>query len=321
MTTTPDTPPIDEFADAFASLQAAEHPAAKVETSVPAPAAPATPVAETPAPVDPAAPVVPVDPAVPVDPDALVEAVKPAPAATEPPDLAAQLAAARAELAEARKAPVAPVEVAKPAPVVETPAPAPIYTADEQATLTKYQEDWPDVVKGEALTRRAEYQGLINHVFESLRPTIEALQESAQKNSSRTQYSDLVALVPDYQQVREPTLAWIETQPGFLKKAYQDVAANGSAQDVAHLIDRFKKETDYVPASGVGTTGAPVVPAVEPAAAAARTVPPVRAALPAAAAAAATSLKVVKSSRSEPTTVPDPNDFDAAFAEFSAKTN
>jgi hypothetical protein len=317
MPTTPDTPPVDEFADAFATLQATENPDAKVETPVPAPAAPVTPAAvETPAPAgDPPAPA---EPAVPVDPDAPVEAVKPVP---EAPDLAAQLATARAELAEARKAPVAPVAPVAPAPVVETPAPPPIYTADEQATLTKYQEDWPDVVKGEALTRRAEYQGLINHVFESLRPTIEALQESAQKNSSRTQYSDLVALVPDYQQVREPTLAWIETQPGFLKKAYQDVAANGSAQDVAHLIERFKKETDYVPASGAGAPGAPVVPAAEPAAAAARTVPPVRAALPAAAAAAATSLKVVKSGRTEPTTAPDPNDFDAAFAEFSSKTN
>jgi hypothetical protein len=316
MPTTPDTPPVDDFADAFATLQAAENPSAKVETPVPAPAAPATPAAvETPAPAgDPPAPA---EPAVPVDPDAPVEAVKPPP---EAPDLAAQLATARAELAEARKAPVAPVAPAAPAPVVETPAPPPIYTADEQATLTKYQEDWPDVVKGEALTRRAEYQGLINHVFESLRPTIEALQESAQKNSSRTQYSDLVALVPDYQQVRDPTLAWIETQPGFLKAAYKEVAANGSAEDVAHLIDRFKKETNYV--APVATD--PPVATDTPAAttpAAARTVLAPRAALPAAAAAAATSLKVVKSSRTEPVTAPDPNDYDAAFAEFATKTN
>jgi hypothetical protein len=319
MTTTPDTPPVDEFADAFATLQAAENPVAKVETPVPAPAVASTPAAvETPAPAgDPPAPA---EPAVPVDPDAPADAVKPAPVVSEPPDLAAQLAAVRAELVEARKAPVAPVAPVAPAPVVETPAPPPVYTADEQATLAKYQEDWPDVVKGEALTRRAEYQGLINHVFESLRPTIEALQESAQKNSSRTQYSDLVSLVPDYPQVREPTLAWIETQPGFLKKAYQDVAANGSAEDVAHLIERFKKETNYV--APVATD--PPVATDKPVAttpAAARTVPPARTTLPAAAAAAATSLKVVKSSRTEPVTAPDPNDFDAAFAEFASKTN
>lgn len=318
MTTTPDTPPVDDFADAFASLQAAENPVAKVETPVPAPATPATPVAETPAPAgDPPAPA---DPAAPADPDAPVEAAKPAPAAPAEPDLAAQLAAVRAELAEARKAPVAPVETPKPAPAVETPAPPPIYTTDEQATLTKYQEDWPDVVKGEALTRRAEYQGLINHVFESLRPTIEALQESAQRNSSRTQYSDLVALVPDYQQVRDPTLAWIETQPGFLKAAYKEVAANGSAEDVAHLIDRFKKETNYVAPVATDPPAATDTPAATTPAGV-RTVPAARAALPAAAAAAATSLKVVKSSRTEPVTAPDPNDFDAAFAEFSSKTN
>jgi hypothetical protein len=320
MTTTPDTPPVDDFADAFASLQATETPVTRVETPVPASAAPAVPAAETPPPVgDP--PAEPADPAAPADPDAPAE-VKPAPAASEPPDLAAQLAAARAELAEARKAPVAPA-----APVAETPAPPPppVYTADEQAKITKYQEDWPDVVTGEALIRRAEYQGLINHVFESLRPTIEALQESAQKNSSRTQYSDLVALVPDYQQVREPTLAWIETQPGFLKVAYKEVAANGSAQDVAHLIDRFKKETDYVasetPAATLPANPAGAAATVPSATPVARVAPAARAALPAAAAAAATSLKVVKTSRSEPTTAPDPNDFDAAFAEFSSKTN
>jgi hypothetical protein len=204
---------------------------------------------------------------------------------------------------------------AAPAPAAVAPAaatPPPLYTPEEQAVVDGYMKDWSDVAKGEALLRRAEYQQLVGYMFETLRPRLEALEAQSETTSTRTQYQDLKDLVPDYDQVRDPTLAWIEQQPAYLKAAYQQVAASGSAKDVADLITRFKKETSYAaPAAttpAATATGAVAAPATV-----------AGAGLAPAAAAAATSLRVVKSSRSDPVSQPDPNDFDAAFKEFAAR--
>jgi hypothetical protein len=230
----------------------------------------------------------------------------------------------QAELAALKKQ-VAPAEGARP----EAP---PLYTSDEQAVIDGYLKEWPDVAKGEALMRRAEYSQLIKYVFEQFAPRLEALETSQTSTSTRTQYQDIVSLVPDYDSVRDATLAWIETQPGYLKSAYQKVAEEGSPQDVADLITRFKKETGYVakrdgaaaPAAAAPTQGAGAATAgaagaqaggTQAAGASAGAVP---ASLPAAAQAAAAALKPVKTTRSEPVSAPDPNDFDAAFKEYAS---
>lgn len=213
---------------------------------------------------------------------------------------AARIAALEAQIAAFKPA-------ATPAPVAEvTPAaPTPVYSTDEQAVLDKYTKDWPDIAAGEALTRRAEYRELVGYVFAQVRAQLDPLMEFTQKQQGRSQYTDLVALVPDYDTVRDKTLAWVDTQPEYLKKAYQDVANGGTPADVADLIARFKKDTAYA-ATSVAAVVAPVAPA-KPAAA-----------LPTAAAAALPNLRVVKSVRTEPTAVADPNNFDAAFAEFAS---
>lgn len=216
----------------------------------------------------------------------------------------------------------------RPAPAAEAPRPAeetkpaPQYNDEENTFLSKYREDWPDVFRGEQLQRRAEYQQLVTYMFEQLRPTLEALQSTSERTSSRSQYQDIKDLVTDYDAVRQPTLNWIDTQPDYLKNAYKQVAESGSAKDVADLITRFKKETGYVGAApaggstGVVPAGASAAAPASGAAAPAATAP--AAGLAPAAAAAVASLKVVKSSRSEPVTAADPNDFDAAFKEAVA---
>lgn len=244
------------------------------------------------------------------------EAPAPTPAPAAQPDYATQIAALTAQLEELKKAPAAEA----PAP---TPAPAqPVYTDDEKKIVEDYLKEWPDTARGEALLRRAEYQQLVGFMFEQLRPRLEALEAGYQTSSTRTQYQDIVALVPDYDDVRDKTLAWIDTQPAYLKAAYQQVANEGSAKDVADLITRFKKETNYVAAGGTGGTPAPAAPAAASAPAAGTGAAPAPAApsggLAPAAAAAAASLRVVKTSRSEPVSAPDPNDFEAAFKEFAS---
>jgi 2-oxoglutarate dehydrogenase E2 component (dihydrolipoamide succinyltransferase) len=215
----------------------------------------------------------------------------------------------QAELAELKRNPTAaaPAPALTPTPAAATPAAAASpFTPEEQAIVDSYVKEWPDMARGEMLLRRAEYGQLVNHIFEQLRPRLEALEQGYETTSTRTQYSDLVKLVPDYDDVRDKTLAWIETQPAYLKAAYQNVANTGSASDVADLITRFKKETGYAAPAAAAPAPTPTPAAAAPAAAAG---------LAPAAAAAAASLKIVKSSRSEPVTTPDPDDFDAAFKE------
>lgn len=305
----------DEFDAAFAELEAGTPPAAAPVAEAPA-ADPVVPAAETPpAEVTPPAEAPPAE----ITPPAAAEPAAP----TVAPEVAAQLAELQARL-DAYEKP-APAPEAPPAPT----EPPPLYTAEEQAILDKYNQEWPDVSRGEALIRRGEYAQVVRFIFDQLAPQLAELadlRQAVDRTSTRTQYDEIVDLVPDYDDVRDATLAWIDTQPAYLKAAYQNVANTGTPQDVADLITRFKRETNYAaPAASTpaaqsgGTPPAGVAPAAPVAPAAASPAP--NASLPAAAAAAAASLKPVKTGRSEPVSAPDPNDFDAAFAEYAKAAN
>jgi len=200
-------------------------------------------------------------------------------------------------------------QMAATAAPAATPAPAetPLYSAEEQTALDAYHTEWKDVAVGEALVRRAEYKQLVGYIFGQIAPHLDALRTSTETTSARTRYTVLRERVADYDQVRDATLAWVATQPPYLRAAYESVTNNGTPEDVVDLIGRFKKETGYV-----SKTAAPVASA--PAAAPVSSAP---APLSAEVAAAVASLRPVTSGRTEPAQASDPNDFDAAFAEFA----
>lgn len=294
LTPAPAPSPDDDFAAAFAALQApvGSVPKAATESVDPPPAPPGPNPDPVPAPTpDP-------DPADPADPPAVPPAPEPI-----PDSVAARMAQLEAELAALKEVKAAPADPPAPAPA---PVEAPLYTAEEQAAIDKYRTEWPDIAAGEALARRAEYRQIVSYVFDQVRQQLEPIQQFAQRQQGRTQYDDIVDLVPDYDDVRDATLAWVEQQPEYLKAAFKQVAASGTPTDVADLISRFKRETGY------GATA----PAAAPVAAAAPTPAPAPA-IPAAAATAAKNLRVVKSGRSEPVPGSDPNDFDGAFVAFA----
>jgi len=229
---------------------------------------------------------------------------------TEIDQLKNNLAAERA----AREA--AAAEAAKPAPAEVKELP--LYSADEQAILTKYQEDWPDVSKAEALMRRAEYKDLVGYIFQQVRAELAPLQDFVSTQAPRTQYSEITKLVPDYDDVRDKALAWVDSQPAYLKAAYKQVTDGGSPEEVADLLNRFKKETNYVspaaPANPPAATPAGAAPFTPPAAPAKPAAP----ALPAAATKAAAKLAVVKTGRTEQESGSSDEDFDGAFAKYAA---
>lgn len=309
MTTPTTTPEVDEFAAAFADLNS---PAPKAETP-PADAPPAetppadAPPVETPPTDAPPAETPPTD-APPVEtPPADAPPVETPPADAPPvAETEEQMRARiRAELeAELKPKAAAPAPAPAPAdPPAPTPAPAKIYTEEEDKILEKYKNDWPDIAAAEQLARRADSYRVVEHIFAQLRPILNELQERVGAQSKRSMYDDLIDLVPDYDDVRDKTLEWIATQPDYLKTAYQQVANEGTPDQVADLINRFKRETGYQNSAPVAKPAAPATPAPAVAPAVAK---------------AAAALKPVTTTRSEPKAdIPDKNDYDSAFAEFS----
>jgi hypothetical protein len=219
-------------------------------------------------------------------------AAAPAPVAKTPEEIAAEAEAAKlaAAPASATKMPEedpriaalqAQIDALQPKPVA--PAPAEVYTAEEKTFLSEYAENWPDIAKAEALTRRAEYRGLVEYIFQQVEAKYAPALDYTQNRGVQDQYSAIKSLVPDYDAVRDKTLAWVDTQPAWLKAAYTKVASEGTPEEVAGLIGLYKKEQ-----------GIAIAPAIAPA-----IVPAIAPAITPAAKAAAVKLTLVKTGRSE----------------------
>lgn len=181
----------------------------------------------------------------------------------------------------------------QPQPQAQQPQQAPLFTPDEIKELEAYEKDWPDVAKAEALRRRAEYSQLISYVFQQVSQRLAPLEQQTAGVSTRSHLNDLYTLIPDYDQVRDPVLAWVDQQPAYLKNAYMQVAQQGTPAEVADLVGRYKQ------ANGVQApvARAPAAPA-----------PQVRK--------AAAALAPVQSARSNVAETA-PEDFDSAFAAFA----
>ena len=306
----------DDFAAAFDQLAQELMPPAAEPAPAAAEAAPAvvdSAAESAPAAAEPAAAAAESAPAA-AEPAAA--AAESAPAAAEPAAAAAEPAAPseleqlRAELAELKAQVKAPA-AAEPAPAAKPAEPAPLYSSAEQEALAAYENEWPDVAKGEALKRRGEYQRLVSHIFSEVQRVYGPAVEYYQSRSERDQYTDLKAAISDYDEVRDKTIEWANQQPSYLKAAYTKVIEEGTPEEVADLVDRFKKETGYV--------SAPAATTAKPAPAGGMAAPAnSKTELPAAAKQAAKALRVVDTKRAEQTSLDDPNDFDGAFKQFAA---
>lgn len=193
------------------------------------------------------------------------------------------------------------VKKAEPEPAKQT-APAeepPAYSPEESEFLESYLNDWPDVAKAEALRRRAEYQQLLGYVFQEVAKEFRPIMETVKVLSERTHLSDLQTAVTDYGDVRDKVIAWVGTQPAYLQTAYKHVITSGTVDEVADLVDRYKRE------AGVTQRAAPVSKKATE--------------LPPATKQAAAELAPVSSKRSAVVQAADPSDFEAAFATFAEK--
>lgn len=177
--------------------------------------------------------------------------------------------------------------------------PAAVFSEEESQFLQEYERDWPDVARAEALRRRAEYQDLVGYVFQEVAKEISPILDIVQSLSTRTHLQDLQEVVTDYDDVRDKVVDWVAAQPAYLQPAYNYVIQNGTVDEVADLINRYKEAT------GVQLQASP----------ASKKEPE----LPTATKQAAASLAPVSSKRSAVIQADDPGDFDSAFASFADK--
>lgn len=272
----------DAFTAAFAQFGTSETPVEPVVTPPAEPAVtepeattPDTTTPETPAPET-------TTPETPVD----------EPATPSDDDLLARLAALVRQPAEKKEEP-AP----EPVPPADTTPEPEIYSADEKTFLAEYEKDWPDVAKAEALRRRAEYRDLVNHVFREVAKELGPISQTLRTLAERTHLSDLHEKVEDYDDVRDKVIDWVNNQPAYLQNAYKHVIQQGTPDEIADLVSRYKKET--APTTPTATTQKP------------------EAELPATTKQAVAALAPVSSKRSTIVQADDPNDYEGAFAAFA----
>lgn len=203
-----------------------------------------------------------------------------------------------------KEQPAAPAAPATQAPAAPAEQARPLYTEDEVAYLQNYQKEWPDVHRAEALIRRGEHTQLLNYVFNELAKEIRPLMETVQVLSQRTFLGDLTQKVEDYDTVRDQVIDWVGTQPAYLQAAYNHVIENGSVDEIADLIGRYKREVGASAAPAAGAAPAPKKVDTE---------------LPPATKQAAAALAPVSSKRTVVPQAVDPTDFEAAFSAFASK--
>ena len=247
----------DEFSDAFAEAVkpveavappapppvSADSPAASAVEAPAAAAEPLEPVAAAPAPVEPPAPVIPPE-----------IAPEPAKAAAAPQISDDELLKRFASLV---RQPPAQAERA-PEPAAPAPAP-PMFTDDESKFLASYEKDWPDVARAEALRRRADMQVLANYIFQEIAQNVGPVMQTTRQLAEQQQVANLRSYAPDYDQIREQVISWVDKQPSFLKSSMKNVISNGTYEEVTSLMGLWRQSNPD--AAG---QPAPVAPAPKP---------------------------------------------------------
>lgn len=238
MTTAPNTETLleEDFGKAFEQLsELGDKPTPRdFSAAEPAPAADAEPASEI------------------VDPPPAAAAADDEPAAA----VAAEDARVAAPAAPAAEAPtehllerfVRAVETRQPAPQPapqQTPPQEPqLYAPDEIEALTNFEKDWPDVAKAIQLMLRGTVTQNNAAVFQRLGEVLGPQLAGVQDLQVNHQLNTLRQAIPDYDQVRDPVIAWVNTDnsiPAYLRTAYKGVIEQGDVSDIADLVDRWRQ--------------------------------------------------------------------------------
>lgn len=200
-------------------------------------------------------------------------------------------------LAQAVKDRVQPQPQAPEQPV-QNYEPPPVLTQEDYQTLQSFDKDWPDVSKAINLILKEQTHAVVNHIFKEFAQEFRPVAREVMALRQERHVEQLHNRVSDYDDVRDKVVEWAMQQPPYLRAAYGNVIQNGTTEEVADLIERYR------------VANPPPAPAPTPVAPQPKQLSPqVKK--------AAAALAPVQSKRSTVVQGNDPNDFEGAFSRFA----
>jgi hypothetical protein len=159
-----------------------------------------------------------------------------------------------------------------------------------------------EVAEAFDLQARSLAQSVLKYAFEQIGGVVNPMRETLDILATRTHYGDLKEKVGEYTPAeRQEIIDWVDKQPTYLQAAMKSVIDGGTAEEVADLVSRYRKETGKQPAGAQDDPPAAPGGDVE---------------LSDAAKQAAAALAPVSSKRSTVQAPDDKSNFDGAFAKF-----
>ena len=176
-----------------------------------------------------------------------------------------------------------------------------LFTAEEATFLVDFAKEWPDVAKAQQLQLTIMAKQVTGHIFSEIAKSLGPRLQMLEGLADRQHTADLHTSISDYDDVRDKVMEWVPKQPSYLRAAYERVISEGTVDEVADLIDRYRKDTGTV-LTKPAATAVTAKPATE---------------LSTTAKKAAAALAPVGSKRTAAVSATGPDDFDGAFAEFA----
>lgn len=169
-------------------------------------------------------------------------------------------------------------------------------SAEDQAALQSYQEDFPEIYRAETIRQTAAMQQALGAFSKQLGEFLAPILAQVGQQATQSHEQAIAAAHPDFQTISPALVAWVGEQPPFMRDTFNKVLSEGTTQQVVDLLTHYKRSVGQAAPAAVASATAPAVnPATQQAAAA---------------------LAPVQSGRGAPSSKKaDPDDFDGAFAE------
>lgn len=125
-------------------------------------------------------------------------------------------------------------------------------TEDEAAAIQAYVTEFPQVATAQQIIVRRQVEAAVNYVLAEVASVLQPLAQRLDIVAQRTHLGDLEHVVPDYADVRQKVIDWVEAQPDYLRIAFHSVIQQGTVDQVKDLIDRYRVAMGQTGASAAG---------------------------------------------------------------------
>lgn len=169
--------------------------------------------------------------------------------------------------------------------------------SSDDTDLQSFFEEYPDLEKPLKKLVKLKAEEIADEKLSKVLPRVEELSKTTAEEGRRRHFQMIAEAHPDYKKIIDDGALqqWIDVQPTFLRDSLERVRTQGNAQEVIEMFDSFKRTTGWKDPSTTPKKQTPNPSKVD------------------------ALLAVEGNSGGPPKGKPDPNDFDAAWDEVTAK--